>query len=277
MVDSRKKISGSKASSFGHNRTMKLFYIILLFLISSTPSFAAVAKKEYDPFFDFNARYDFFEGRVSDRDETNSIFKVSSQNANIKYFKVGDPLRFKIAMGGKNDYCEANIRDVEAGYIVIYVKNLGPCWSENEYLRRGSILSFNSDTLARRVEESSLYRMVLLQRREDYFKQMNEINHFIWSYDQQKILLASEFDKKIVELQQQKQKAIDELLNKKKYNIHLQKELAYRLDLLDKDIDFYRVSPNSGENLWQRDQNLGKSVGTRPQAIKSSDNDLDDL
>lgn len=256
---------------------MKFICAILLFLLAATPVFGVVDKKAFDPFFDFNARYDFFDGRVSDRDNNNSIFKISSQNANIKYFKVGDPLRFKIARGAKNEFCEANIRDVEIGYIVIYVKNLGPCWSEQEYLRRGTILSFTSDTLAKRVEESSLYRMVLLQRREDYFKQMNEINHFIWSYDQQKILLASEFDKKIVELQKQKQKAIDELLNKKKYNVHLQKELAYRLDLLDKDIDFYRITPTEGDNLWQRDQNLGKSVGTRPQEIKESDIDFDNL
>lgn len=252
--------------------------LISFFCLPFLSSFAAVeALKNVDPFYDFNARYDLFEGRVSDRDTTNSIFKISSQNANIKYFKVGDPLQFQIARGGKNGFCEANVRDVENEFVVIYVKNLGPCWSEQEYLRRGTILSFRSDTLARRVEESSLYRMVLLKRREDYFKQMNEINHFIWSYDQQKILLASEFDKKIVELQKQKQKAIDELLNKKKYNVHLQKELAYRLDLLDKDIDFYRISPTDGDNLWRRDQNLGKSVGTRPQPIKESDVDFDSL
>jgi hypothetical protein len=254
-----------------------LFLIILAELFMVAPIIAAVDPKDMDPFYDFNARYDFFEGRVSDRDTTSSIFKISSTNANIKYFKVGDPLRFQVSRAGKGDYCEANVRDVEHGFIVIYVKNLGPCWPDQEYMRRGTILHFNSDTLARRVEESSLYRMVLLKRREDFFKQMNEINHFIWSYDQQKILLASEFDKKIVELQQQKQKAIDELLNKKKYNIHLQKELAYRLDVLDKDIEFYRITPTEGDNLWQRDQHLGKSVGTRPQAIKESTVDFDEF
>lgn len=255
------------------------FLISLSWLILFCPivALAAVEEKNLDPFFDLNAHYDLFEGRVSDKDVSSSIFKISSTNANIKYFKVGDPLRFKVANAEKREFCEANIRDVEKDYIVIYVKNLGPCWSEQEYLRRGTILNFSSDTLARRVEESSLYRMVLLKRREDYFKQMNEINHFIWSYDQQKILLASEFDKKIVELQQQKQKAIDELLNKKKYNVHLQKELAYRLDLLDKDIDFYRITPIVGDNIWQQDQHLGKSIGTRPQELKNSEIDFDDL
>ncbi len=251
---------------------MRLIFLTFLSFLTLT-AFAApnMAKKvQYDPFFDFKADYALFTGRVTDRDKSGSVLKISSENGNIKFFKVGDPVEFTVARAGNGSTCTGNIRDVEKGYVVIFVRNLGMCWDISGYLRRGSILKFKSPTLFKRVEDASIYRMSLLKRREDYYKQMNEINHFIWSYDQQKVLLASEFDKQILELQKKKQKAIDELLNKKKYNIHLQKELAYRLDVLDKDLDFYRIEAQDQEDLWRRDHDLGKSVGRRPQPLKDS-------
>ncbi|MCK5883481.1 MAG: hypothetical protein KAG61_07315 [Bacteriovoracaceae bacterium] len=244
--------------------TLLSFYTFSAFGIPS----AANKHKGFDPFFDFDADYALFTGRVTDRDRSSSILKISSENGNIKFFKVGDPVEFTIAKNSKQRACTGNIRDIEKGYVVIFVKNLGMCWDASGYLRRGSILKFRSPSLFKRVEDASLYRMGLLKRREDYYKQMNEINHFIWSYDQQKVLVASEFDRKILELQKKKQKSIDELLNKKKYNVHLQKELAYRLDILDKDLDFYRIEAVDEEDLWRRDHDLGKSVGRRPQKTK---------
>jgi hypothetical protein len=262
----------------GHNVSMRIILsvIYLLLLTGSSDVFGAkkreLSKMQLDPFYDMNADYALFSGRISDRDKTSNVLKVSSENANIKFFKVGDPVSFNIARYPDKRHCEGTIRDVEKGYVVIFVKNLMPCWDRSAYLRRGTILNFFTEVLADRVVDASLYRMVLLKRREDYFKQMNGINHFIWSFDQQKVLLASEFDKKILELQKQKQKAIDELLGKKKYNAHLQKELAYRLDVLERDLDFYRINKSDSEgNRWQLDHDLGKPVDTRPQEIKVID------
>lgn len=265
-----KKLLVAKTLSLVYNLLMRLVLLIII-AITSLHSFATQnenSREKFDPFFDFGVDYSKFSGRITDRDKTSSIFKIHANTQNIKFFKVGDPINFTVFNVSRGGICSGNVRDVESGYFVIYVKNLSSCWKSSSYLRRGTILNFHSEVLARRIEDASLYRMGILKRREDYYKQMNEINHFIWSYDQQKVLVASEFDKKILELQRQKQKAIDELLNKKQYNIHLQKELSSRLDVLDADLDFYRIAPIKEEDRWQMDHHLGKSVGTTPQNLK---------
>mgnify|MGYP000135562332 CR=1 FL=1 len=40
-------------------------------------------------------------------------------------------------------------------------------------------------------------------RRKDFLRQMNEINHFSWSYDEQRVQVAAKYDQKILEIHEQ--------------------------------------------------------------------------
>lgn len=222
-----------------------------------------------DTFYDPTIDYSKFPGRVTDRDISTSILKVTSENANIKFFRIGDLVEFNVAKLEDKDKCQAYVRSVEKGYFVIFVKDLYPCWKGSEYFRRGTQLIFYSTTLAQRVKDASLYRNILLRRRKDFFRQLNEINHFIWSYDQERLKLASEYDQKIIQLEKAKEQALSLLSVKKRDQIHLQKELIYRLDNLDKDLDFFRVEKSELiADRWFLDHDLGHPVSRRPQKIK---------
>ncbi len=214
----------------------------------------------YDPKFDYSE----FTGRVTDRDETGSIVKISSEDQNIKFFRSGDEVRFRMAGHGTNR-CTGYVRSVEEDYFVLYVKDITRCWGETSYFRRGAMLVFESDQLAARVRDASNFRIILLKRRRDYLKQLNDINHFVWSFDQERIKMASEFDEKITALRQAKQKALDMLNVKKEDSVNLQRELSYRLDKLDKDLEYYRIDKDEPKiDRWHLDHDLGKPVAKRP-------------
>lgn len=218
-----------------------------------------------DSFYDPRYNYSEFTGRVTDRDDTNSIVKISSENKNIKFFRSGDLIRFRLASQDSRD-CRGYVRSVEKGYFVIYVQDITLCWGSGEYFRRGAMLVFNADTLAARVRDASTYRIVLLKRRRSFYKQLNDVNHFVWSYDQEKIKVAAEYDEKITALRAAKQKAMDMMATKKKDSINLQRELAYRLDQMDKDLEFYRIDKDEPKiDRWHLDHDLGKPVAKRPK------------
>lgn len=224
-----------------------------------------------DSFYDPKYDYSQFTGRVTDRDDTNAIVKISSENKNIKFFRSGDPVRFRLAAQNTR-FCRGYVRSVEKEYFVLYVQDITLCWGKNDYFRRGSLLVFNSDTLASRVRDASTYRIVLLRRRSDFYKQLNDVNHFVWSYEQEKIKLAAEYDEKITALRQAKQKAMDMMATKKRDSINLQRELAYRLDQLDEDLEFYRVDKDDPKiDRWHLDHDLGKPVTRRPKSSYYSD------
>ncbi len=224
-----------------------------------------------DSYFDPEFVYSEFTGRVTDRDKTASIIKVSSETKNIKFFRSGDPVRFRLA-GHSTNLCTGFVRSVEKNFFVLYVKDITRCWGETSYLRRGAMLVFDSEQLAARVLDASNFRIILLKRRRDYFKQLNDINHFVWSFDQERIKMASEFDEKITALRQAKQKALDMLNVKKEDSINLQRELSYRLDKLDKDLEFYRIDKDEPKvDRWHLDHDLGKPVAKRPVDLKYRD------
>ncbi len=224
-----------------------------------------------DSYFDPNFNYSEFTGRVTDRDKTASIIKVSSESQNIKFFRSGDEVRFRLA-GHSTNRCTGHIRSVEKNYFVLYVKDITKCWGEASYIRRGAMLVFDSEQLAARVLDASNFRIILLKRRRDYLKQLNDVNHFVWSFDQERIKMASEFDEKITALRQAKQKALDMLNVKKEDSINLQRELSYRLDKLDKDLDFYRIDKDEPKvDRWHLDHDLGKPVSKRPVDLKYRD------
>lgn len=221
----------------------------------------------YDPKFDYSE----FTGRVTDRDKTASILKISSEIKNIKFFRSGDKVRFRLA-GHDTSRCTGFVRSVEESFFVLYVKDITKCWGEASYLRRGAMIVFESDQLAARVQDASNYRIILLKRRRDYLKQLNDINHFVWSFDQERIKMASEFDEKITALRQAKQKAMDMLNVKKEDSVNLQRELSYRLDKLDKDLEFYRIDKDELKvDRWHLDHDLGKPVSKRPVDLKYRD------
>lgn len=221
-------------------------------------------KKELDSFFDKKADYSRFTGRVTDRDEGGDIMKISSEIKNIKFFRTGDELKFKIASRDSRS-CLASVRSIEEGYIIIWVKDLSSCWSSQEYFRRGTLLVFESHQLQERVRDAALYRLVLLNRKKDFFSQLNNINHFLWSFDQQKLKTAGEYDQKVLAVQREKEKALEDLVSRKQDSLKLQKELSYQLDQLARDLEYYRIDKDEPKiDRWHLDHDLGLPTSRRP-------------
>lgn len=227
-----------------------------------------------DPFFDPQFDYSEFPGRVTDRNREKTIFKVSSENKNVRFFKPGDKLSFTVKdmMRFQNVKCKAYIRSVEDGFFVMYAQDTGMCFKSDFLFRRGTQVNFFSEVLAKRVYEASVYRKSLLKRRIDFMRQLNEINNYLWSFDERKAITAADFDKKIIQLQKEKEQALDKMIIGKKDKVRLQKKLIDELNRLDEDIKFYR--PTRHELLtdrWNMGYDLGLPLGRRPQKIKQKD------
>jgi hypothetical protein len=126
-----------------------------------------------------------------------------------------------------------------------------------------------SEKLGQRVREATVYRASLLNKKKDFMGQLNGINGDVWNFEERKIQVAADFDRKIVEMEKEKLRALDELLNRKNDQIKLQRELAYRLDNIDKELDFYRLEKQDLLfDRWHLDQDLGKPVYDRPEEIR---------
>lgn len=264
---------------------MKLFSIFLFLILlevsiftksnalasnTNAPKNKEVLSIDADSLYDGTYDYAKFSGRVTDRDNTTSIVKVSSENRNIKFFRAGDLVEFKIQNNLDADYCQGFVRSIEENYFVIFIKDLSPCFPKEEYFRRGTALIFQSVKLAERVREASVYRASLITKKKDFLGQLNNINQNIWNFEEKKIQIAAEFDKRIAELEKEKIKALDQALSSKTDEIKLQRELGYRLDNIDKELRFYRIE--RGEPLfdrWHLDQDLGYPVYQKPEEIRS--------
>lgn len=240
-----------------------------IFLQASVKLPKETLKIDADTFYDINFDYSKFSGRVTDRDATASIVKVSSENKNVKFFRAGDLVEFKVQNNKESDQCQGYVRSIEENYFVMFVKDLFPCFPKEEYFRRGTALIMTSPKLALRVREASVYRASLLNKKKDFLGQLNGINQDVWNFEERKIQVASEFDQKIAEIEKQKIKALDQILSQKNDQIRLQKELAFRLDNIDKELIFYRVEK---EELlfdrWHQDHDLGYPVYERPEEIR---------
>jgi hypothetical protein len=252
---------------------LSIFLLIFSFMLwhsawaakKINPSLEKIYLEELDAFYDANVDYKKFSGRVTDRDKTGQIFKVHSESKNVKFFRTGDKVEFNIARL-KVDRCTGFIRGIEKDYFIIHVKEIHPCWKKDEYFRRGTILVFYSVDLEKRVKEAAKFRILLVHRRKSFLTQLNNLNHFLWSFNQQKVLLAGEYDKKIQEIVERKQKALENLLVKKEDSIRLQKELIFRLDSLDNDLDHFRIDKAELYiDRWHLDQDLGLPIINRPQ------------
>lgn len=218
---------------------------------------------------DPNVDYEHFSGRVSDKDDSSRIFKVQVENNNTKFFRAGDEVQFKVNLKDNKDYCLGFVRNVEDFYFTIYVESMAPCFPSDQYFKRGTVLNFYSKKLALRVYEASKFREQLIVRKEDFLKQLNDINHFIWTFDQQKVKTAADYDERINQLQREKRKALDDLITLKQERLVLQNELMKKLNELDESLLFYRVERQElMTDRWNLDHDEGLPFGHRPQVLK---------
>ena len=218
---------------------------------------------------DPNVDYERFSGRVSDKDDSSKIFKISVENNNTKFFRSGDEVLFKVNLKDSNPYCKGFVRAVEDFHFTIFVESLSPCFASVEYFRRGTVLNFYSKVLGLRVFEATKYREQLIVRKEDFLKQLNDINHFLWTFDQQKVKSAADYDEQINRLHREKRKALDDMISLKQERLVLQNELMKKLNELDDSLLFYRVERQElMTDRWESDHDQGLPVGHRPQAIK---------
>lgn len=218
---------------------------------------------------DPNVDYERFSGRVSDKDDSGKIFKIKVENNNTKFFRAGDAVSFRINLKNTKPYCKGFVRSVEDFHFTIYVESLGPCYSSKEYFRRGTVLNFYSKVLAQRVFEATKYREQLIFRKDDFLTQLNDINHFLWTFDQQKVKTAADYDEQINRLQREKRKALDDMITLKQERLVLQNELMKKLNELDESLLFYRVERQELlTDRWESDHDQGLPVGHRPQNIK---------
>jgi hypothetical protein len=213
--------------------------------------------------------YERFSGRISDKDDSDRIFKVRVENNNTKFLRAGDPVLFKVNLRPNRDYCKGFVRNTEEFHFTIYVETLSACYSNSEYLKRGTILNFYSKALGVRVFEASKYREQLILRKEDFLKQLNDINHFLWTFDQQKVKTAADYDEQINRLQREKRKALDDMITLKQERLVLQNELSKRLNELDESLLFYRVERQElMTDRWNLDHDQGLPMGQRPQDLR---------
>jgi hypothetical protein len=248
-----------------------LFAPVVVYAVLNVPNLPdeGVLQPDNNAFIDPNVDYEIFMGRVSDKDKTGRILKVQVENNNTKFFRAGDEVFFRVNTMDTDYPCRANIRNVEDFYFVIYVSDFSPCWKKGRYFPRGLQLNFNSPTLSQRVLEASKYREMLILRKEGYLKQLNKINHFLWTYDQQKMKVAAEYDEQINELKRKKQLAVDNLLQTKQENLLLQVELVKKLDAMDESLKHYKVERKEQlTDRWNSDHDMALPVGQRPQAMK---------
>jgi hypothetical protein len=262
-------------------RLGQIVFVSLTFLLFFL-SFETVRASQFEPTYpsegilsrdmnyamDPQIDYARFSGRVTDKDQSEKIFKIHVENNNTRFFRSGDAVFFTVSAHKKVEECRGFVRTVEDFYFAMYVENLSNCW-QGGYFKRGTLLHFRSPALAARIYESMKYRESLFGRKEDYLTQLQSVNNFLWTFDQQKIKLAAEFDQKIVQLQKVKQQALDQLVLERQQQVQIQAKLMSELNKLDRDLKFYRIDRQEFiEDRWQSDQDLGLPVGQRPQELK---------
>lgn len=248
-----------------------LFSVFNVFGTILTPDLPkeGVVSAQNNGLVDSEIDYSFFMGRVSDKDKSGRILKIQVENNNTKFLKAGDLVYFKVNTQKASGYCKASVRTAEDFFFSIYVQDFVPCWDMKRYFPRGVQLNFRAKKMEQRVYEAAHFREILILRKEDFLKQLNSINHFLWTYDQKKLKTAAEYDEKINEILREKQLALDNLMNRKNENIQLQSELIKKLDTLDESLDYYRVERQEPiTDRWYMDHDLNLPVMRRPQKVK---------
>lgn len=259
--------------SFGESLLTIFFFTTLNMAHATilTPVFndEGIVSDSNNSFIDPSIDYSRFVGRVTDKDDSGKILKIYVENNNTKFLKAGDLVYFKVNNHDDRNFCKASVNGVEDNYFSVYVQDFNGCWSDDKFFPRGLQLNFKTDLMATRVFEASEYRKILLMRKESFVKQLNDINSFVWTFQQQKLKTAIEFDQKINDLKREKQLALDNLIQKKQENLLLQSELIQRLDDMDEDLNHYRVERKENfTDRWNLDQDVSLPFGERPTQLK---------
>ena len=203
----------------------KLSLIVMMIFSFNSGAKMVTADKDYSNFY----------ARVTDRNESGNVLKVSTENRNIKLFRAGDPIQFTLTKkSSRTDYCNGYVRDVEQGFFVFAVNDFKGCFGTDNYLRRGTLLKVSSGILAKRIRDAEVYREVLFKRKKDFLSQLDKVNQFLWGFKQVKVQTMAKFDEQLEEVKQDRQKELNYLNLKRKDYLHLQRELRFRLDELDK-------------------------------------------
>ncbi len=249
-----------------------VLFLSLLFFSAAWGLTKQKVKEELGTFFDPKVDYHITVGRVTDRDLSGHVLKIKGEDPNLKFLRAGDRLEFLMPSVPVETLCKAVVRTTEYDYVTIFVEDISVCWPHPGKIRLGTVLKIESLDLAKRVKEASIYRVILLKRREDYISQLRGLNNFIWAYNEKRSQLAAEYDKKILELQKEKAKALSFLSLKKKNSITLQDELSFKLDQLERELDFYRVEKRElYTDRWFLDHDTGLPMQRRPQKMKQRD------
>lgn len=261
---------------FGEFLFISLVTVLMGFTLSAnaiivTPDLEGrkVTGDDNNNFIDPRVDYSKFKGRVTDKDDTGRILKVQVENNNTKFLKAGDLIYFKVNNHENTRLCKASVRSVEDFFFSIYVQDFKGCWNEKRYFPRGLQLNFSTDLMATRVFEASEYRKLLIMRKEGFLNQLNGINKFIWTYDQQKLRTAITYDERINAILREKQLAIDNLLQKKQENLTLQTMLIDKLDSVDESLKHYKVERQEPLiDRWNLDHDEDLPFGRRPGRFK---------
>jgi hypothetical protein len=227
-------------------------------------------------YIDPKVDYTKFIGRVSDKDKSGRVLKIKVENDNTKFLKPGDELYFEVNNHRGRRPCRAFVRSTEEDYFTMYVQDFTGCW-RNKYFKRGFQLNFTSGVASQRVLEASEYRKLLVERKESFLRQLNKINHWLWTYDQQRIKLAADYDIRINDIKKEKRIAIDNFLEVKKEQLLLQKELQKRLDDLEISLDHYKIERNEQiTDRWDLDHDSGVKFPQRPLNQKRANRNIKD-
>lgn len=230
------------------------------------PSNGIVSPHIPDTFYDPSIDYGLFAGRVTDRTKDHMTIKVKFESSNVRLLRAGDLVKFEEK--GKQEFrCDGYIIGVENNYLTISVPKVKLCRQERgNTIRIGTILHFESKIMRERVLHASSYRQILIKEKEDLLKQLKGINHYLWSFDQQRILVMGKYDKKIVEIEKEREKALDKILVEKKEKVVLQSDLKKELNLIDEKLDFYRIDRSEYlVDRFQADREYHLPVMDKPQ------------
>tara|TARA_B100000925_G_C21998200_1_gene469980 strand:+ start:712 stop:1419 length:708 start_codon:yes stop_codon:yes gene_type:complete len=202
--------------------------------------------------------YSHFYGRVTDVSDDGRILRVNTENKNIKLFRAGDVVNFRLTKNVDGDDCIGYVRDIDGDYLVYSVTSYAACSIQGERLRVGTLIKLESKQLFERINDALVFRDVLQKRKDDFLLQLNEVNQWLWSFREQKLKEVAKFDQEIEEIKLKKFKAVSNLNIKRKDYLHLQRELKFRLDELDRDIEFYRIQNSRVlRDRWAKDRDLG--------------------
>lgn len=258
-----------------YNNIHMLFRLFIFSLLFSSNCFSSTENrnikssdsnlldKKSDSFFDPKYDYSNTIGRVSDLSQSKNLLKIWSEDLNLRFLKDGDLLSFRLH-NRESYYCTAHVRSTQNNYLIVHVDDWSGCWDKNKYFRRGTLLKIKSGILKKRIIQASVHRRIVMKRKADFLKQMNSINNFVWNYNDEKLKLVTEYDKKIIEIKKAKEIALSRLLDKKNDYLQLQDVLRLRLDNIDNNLKFYKVDRGEQNDRWAQDHHLGLPISRRP-------------